>query len=249
MPMHDWTRVSAGTFHHFHVAWVHGLAKVLNGGLLPEGFYALSEQIAGDTGPDVLTLQAGRDSFDGGRRRPEGATAVAEAPPRVALTMEPRETDLYAAKRRTLTIRHSSGDRIVALIEILSPGNKSHLRALDRFVDKAVSALDSGYHLLIIDPHPPGPQDTEGIHGALWAEVTSIPYRAPRGKPLTLAAYSAGPVLKAYIEPIAVGSVLPDMPLFLEEDWYVNVPLEATYNEAYASVPERWRRVIEGREQ
>jgi hypothetical protein len=35
------------------------------------------------------------------------------------------------------------------------------------------------------------------------------------------------------------------MPLFLEQDWYVNVPLEQTYSEAYASVPLRWRTVIE----
>jgi hypothetical protein len=36
------------------------------------------------------------------------------------------------------------------------------------------------------------------------------------------------------------------MPLFLDEDWYVNVPLEATYMEAYTTVPRRWQTVIEG---
>lgn len=39
---------------------------------------------------------------------------------------------------------------------------------------------------------------------------------------------------------------LPDMPLFLDEDWYVNVPLEVTYMEAYTTIPRRWRQVIEG---
>ena len=61
-----------------------------------------------------------------------------------------------------------------------------------------------------------------------------------------MAAYTAGERRKAYAEPVAVGMTLPDMPLFLTEDRYVNVPLEQTYQEAYASVPERWRRVIEG---
>ena len=58
MPMHDWTRVSAGSFHTFHTAWITEIARALNNGVLPDGFYAESEQVAGQTGPDVLTLDA-----------------------------------------------------------------------------------------------------------------------------------------------------------------------------------------------
>ena len=36
MPVHDWTRVEAGIFHDFHVAWLPEIRKALNGGLLPE---------------------------------------------------------------------------------------------------------------------------------------------------------------------------------------------------------------------
>ena len=36
MPIHDWTRVSDGTFHAFHVSWVSELQESLNSGLLPE---------------------------------------------------------------------------------------------------------------------------------------------------------------------------------------------------------------------
>ena len=32
---------------------------------------------------------------------------------------------------------------------------------------------------------------------------------------MTLAAYDAGPPTVAYVEPVGVGDVLPDMPLFL----------------------------------
>jgi hypothetical protein len=39
------------------------------------------------------------------------------------------------------------------------------------------------------------------------------------------------------------------MPLFLEPGWYVNLPLEPSYLEAYGAVPERWRSVIEGVQQ
>ena len=93
---------------------------------------------------------------------------------------------------------------------------------------------------------PPSPRDPQGIHGALWEEIADDSYRAPADKPLTLAAYDAGPPKTAYVEPVAVGDALPDMPLFLEPGAYVNVPLEATYLSAFRNVPPRWRRVLEG---
>jgi hypothetical protein len=53
-------------------------------------------------------------------------------------------------------------------------------------------------------------------------------------------------VPRAYFERLAVGQPLPDMPVFLTPDHYVNVPLEPTYLESYRGVPQRWKRVIEG---
>jgi hypothetical protein len=61
MPVHDWNRVTAGTFHDFHLAWIAELRRALNGGLLPRGYYALAEQVAGEIIPDVLTLQQSPD--------------------------------------------------------------------------------------------------------------------------------------------------------------------------------------------
>ena len=153
----------------------------------------------------------------------------------------------YVLKRRTLVIRHSSGDRIVALLELVSPGNKSAQFALRSFVDKAAEALFRGYHLLIVDLFPPSSRDPQGIHGAIWAEFSTEPFVLPPGEPLTLAAYSAGPVKRAYIEPTAVGRELIEMPLFLEPEIYINVPLEETYMAAYRGVPRRWKQVLEDR--
>jgi hypothetical protein len=67
----------------------------------------------------------------------------------------------------------------------------------------------------------------------------------PAGKSFTLAAYEGGHAPKAYVEPIALNAELPDMPLFLDEGYYINVPLEETYMEAWSGVPQRWRSVIE----
>jgi len=38
------------------------------------------------------------------------------------------------------------------------------------------------------------------------------------------------------------------MPLFLEAGQTIDVPLEETYNAAYADVPRRWQRVLEAAE-
>jgi hypothetical protein len=245
MPIHDWSRVSAGTFHHFHTSWIVEIGGALNAGLLPAGYYAMAEQMAGDVWPDVLTLQS---SASNGENVPEdgrGAIAVAEAPPKVRFTAT-AEIDLYVLKQHTLVIRHSSDDRIIALLEILSPGNKSSRHAFRAFLDKATAALAHGYHLLMVDLHPPTLRDPQGIHGALWEEIVEDTYVAPQDKPLTLAAYSAGLLKKAYVEPVAVGDLLPNMPLFLHPNSYVSVPLEATYQAAWRGVPERWRTVLEG---
>lgn len=79
----------------------------------------------------------------------------------------------------------------------------------------------------------------------IWEDIAGEPYEAPADKPLTLAAYEASSGIRAYVEPVAIGDRLIDMPLFLSFSRYVPVPLEATYQEAFASVPRRWRTVLE----
>lgn len=246
MPIHDWTKVPAGTYHDFHGSWIFVLKRELNDGVLPEGYYAMSEQLAGETGPDVLTLERIDSSREFSADLPSGATAVAQAPPRVSFTSSLSEEEIYAVKRRTLVIRHVSGDRVVAYVEILSPGNKNSRAAMDRVLDKAVAVLNHGYHLLLIDLFPPGSFDPNGIHAAIWSQLSGSGWRQPPNKPLTLVAYTGGILPRAYVEPVCVGKPLPEMPLFLSDDWYVNVPLEATYQEAYEAVPKRWRDVIAG---
>ena len=58
MPIHDWTRVSAGTCHSFHQRWISAIFDALNGGGLPEGYSAMSEVDAKGPVPDVLALKA-----------------------------------------------------------------------------------------------------------------------------------------------------------------------------------------------
>jgi hypothetical protein len=253
MPIHDWTKVNAGTFHDFHQTWIVEIKRALNAGCLPAGFYAMAEQIAGGLGPDVLTLEgpASGDSSNEHEYLEQNDTgrvaiAVAQKPPSVRHHAKV-EMDAYAAKASAITIRHASNHRVVAMIEIVSPGNKNSRNAFGKFVAKAIEVLEGGVHLLIVDLFPPGRLDPLGLHAAIWQQYTGEPFTPPAGVPLTLASYIGGDAFEAYVEPTAVGQAMIDMPLFLEPDAYVAAPLESTYQLAWEAVPAVWRRVLESR--
>jgi hypothetical protein len=169
------------------------------------------------------------------------AVAVAERPPKVRYTLD-AEATIYAAKADRIALYHTSGDRVVAFVEIVSPGNKHSQIAVRQLLDKLALALKQGRHLLVADLHPPGRHDPEGLHAAFWGTTPGVTAK----QPLSLAAYRADTSPTAYFEPVAVGDLLPDMPLFLLPDRYVNVPLEATYQTAWRGVPRRWKHVIIG---
>jgi hypothetical protein len=242
MPMHDWTLVPAGIFHAFHHHWISAVSNALNAGLLPREYYALPEQQAAGFGPDVLTLQ-GRDGAGADPVESPGTVGVLTRP-QTRFTTE-SDAEFYRRKKSSVVVRHVSGDRIIAIVEIVSPGNKGNRHAFRAFVDKACELLEARVHLLIVDPFPPGRCDPDGVHAAIWAEVRDEPFRLLADKPLTLVAYECGLTTRAYIEPVAAGDRLPNMPLFLEPNAFVDVPLEDTYQTAFGVLPQRWRTVLE----
>jgi hypothetical protein len=243
MPIHDWTRVDPGVFHHFHQAWTIEISNALNAGGLPPGFFALAEQIVSGPIPDVVTLQRRTTAAD--RRDPVGGIAVADAPPRARFVTS-AEPDVYAPKANRIVIRHRLG-KVVAVIEVVSPGNKSGRNALRSSVEKTVEILRQGINLLVVDLFPPSPRDPEGIHKAIWDEICEEPFVLPPDKPLTIAAYSAGEPKTAYVEPVAVGDPLPDLPIFLDPVTYVPAPLETTYQATWSKCPDAVRELVETR--
>lgn len=241
MPMHDWSQVQAGIYHNFHYRWIAAIMDRLNAGLLPKGMIAMAEQIIGGPEPDVVTLQQNDIRFPS---PVGGSTMLAEAPPRPKTQFViPVDVERYAAKANRVVVRHSLG-KVVAVVELVSPGNKDSRHALRSFVEKTVDLLYDNINLLVIDPFPPGPRDPQGIHKAIWDEITDEPFELPADQQLTLAAYQAAPIKTAYIEPFAVGQPIPDMPLFLHNNFYINVPLEQTYMDTWAVLPELLRDLV-----
>jgi hypothetical protein len=239
MPIHDWTRVQSGLFHEFHQSWSVRLKDALNGAL-PKGFYALVEQKVDGPEPDVIAVETKKRN----RPAPSGPTAT-PPPPRTARSARiTSDAVRYAKKANRISIRHPLGD-VVAVIEIVSPGNKDSRHSIRSFVDKAVAFLRNGVHLLIVDLFPPSDRDPQGIHKVIWDELADQPFELPAGKPLTLVSYQVNDGYTAHIEPVGVGSVMPDMPVFLTPDEYVPVPLETTYAATWAACPEPIRELVE----
>jgi hypothetical protein len=240
MPVHDWTRVPSGLFHDYHQAWSIEIRNALNRGLMPKGYYALVEQKVDGPEPDVIAVEKkGRDKGAG------GAPAAVLEPPKAALTAHVASDAVrYARRANRISIRHPLGE-VVAVIEIVSPGNKDSRNSLRSFVEKAVAFLRNGIHLLVVDLFPPSDRDPQGIHKAIWDELADGPFALPDGKRLTVVAYQSAGDITAYIEPVAVGDALPDMPLFLAPGAHILVPLEATYAATWAACPEPIREMVE----
>jgi hypothetical protein len=253
MPIHDWTRAPSGYFHHFHQRWTGAICDGLNDGRLPDGYFALIEQHAAGLVPDVLTLQHQSPNHGPPARPARGGTggsgglAVADAPPRARFVSRAEPGSLYATRANRVVVRHAAGDRVAAVLEIVSPGNKNSRHAVRSLVEKSLELLRHGVNLLVVDLFPPSPRDPQGVHPLIWGEVREDEgFALPAAQPLTLAAYAAGPPPAAYVEPVAVGDPLPDMPVFLDADTYVQAPLEPTYQETWARCPAEFRAAVLG---
>jgi len=240
MPIHDWTRVDAGLFHHFHERWIAAIGDALNGGLLPPGFVALADQVAGSAIPDVLTLRRPQQNPKG---KSGGGVALLEVPPQARFVVESDE-DAYARRANRIRIQHRHGE-VVAVIEVVSPGNKSSHPALGAFVRKAADLIWQGIHLLVVDLFPSSERDPQGIHKEIWDEISAAPFELPPDKRLTVAAYRASSTKTAYVDPVAVGDPLPSLPIFLTDDEYVPAPLNETYDTSWRVFPGEFKELLE----
>ncbi len=240
MVVHDWTKVDSGVWHHFHLGWLGQLSIPLNRGLLPKAYYAMAEQRATIYEPDLLTLERVTSDTDFEDR---GGVAILERP-KVQLVQESKNT-FYTRRRRVIAIRHVSDDRLVAVVELVSPGNKSSNTAIKQFVDKSLDFIERGNHVTLIDLFPGSKRNPGGFHGLIWDSISGEEYRLPTDKPLLLSSYEvAGDSVRAYLEPLKVGDVLPDMPLYLREHFYVMLPLAETYEQAWRGMPKHLTEVL-----
>lgn len=152
--------------------------------------------------------------------------------------------DATSARRANrITVRDELGE-VVAVIEIVSPGNKDSRNAIRSFTTKLAELIEHRVNLVVVDLFPPTPRDPQGMHKTRWDQVAEdVPFEPPPDEPLTVASCCADP-LTGYVEPVAVGDPLPDIPLFLAGSDSVSCPLEASYQASWAVRPGPIRRLF-----
>ena len=245
MPVHNWNTIFAGAFHDFHQSWVIEIRNRLNSGLLPDGYYSAAEQVTGGRNPDVVTLEeeSGADILPPGSRN-EGGLLLKEVPPKVRYEFE-ADAVTYAEKADRVAIRHVSENRVIAVIEIVAPGNKHSRREMKALQDKVYALLDNRINLLLVDLIPPGSFDPDGLPRGLAVVDDSVVPAVTAEQPLSLFSLRADPPLHGYIELCSLNQTLSEMPLFLTPERYINIPLEETYMAAWQGVPRPWKKQVE----
>ena len=252
MPVHDWKLASGSDFQEFHFLWIAAIRHALNSGLLPSSYYAIAESRIMGYEPDALAYEKSEPRF---RRTPAGSDANSgttllstEVAPKVRYV---DHTDHWSDLRGyRIQVRNTHGERLIAIIEIVSHANKDRSQSVSQFNEKIAESLHSGCNAMVIDVHRPGRADPSGMHWSFWSQFAESPHPVTSSEPLGVASYHA-PVHNgtleplAYFETVAIGQNLPDMPLFLDGVEYINLPLQSLYDQAWAEYPAHWKSVLE----
>ena len=254
MGVHDWSRVADREFHDFHNVWTANIRSKLNSGLLPRGFYARCEQKYGTPIADVLTLFSpeapppevnGYHAADSGTG---GGVALAVAPPRVkSVLLEPP----VGYRNRAIVIRQETDERPVAVLEVVSRSNKDTAKRLGEFVAKVRGTLDAGIHVVLLDLLPPSDFSPGGLHVSISSDIglhvsPDRPEWQPTERPIASISYLADRMgMRAYYEYLKVGDPFPELPLFLNTERYINLPLAETYDETFRGTAGITRQKLE----
>jgi len=220
MPLHTWPNARVA-WKSFHQLWIAKITEHLNQ-ILPAGFQARPEELIIGIAPDVLVMEeeplAPPD--------PATLTALGEATFTAILTLPADYPFVGVYSQR-------DANRLVAAIEVISPGNKDRLSAAQNFVNKAILLLQDGVHLMVIDVI------RDPAYAMRQALLRELGLKAQQEQtPLWAASYCALPeddphphiTVREWAEELRPGGTLPALPLFLQYDqWWVMVDLEATY--------------------
>ncbi len=124
------------------------------------------------------------------------------------------------------------GRRLVAAIEIVSPGNKDRPENRDAFVSKCHALLQQGVCVAIVDPVT---ERSANLYAELADRLGAAP-PATAGSPIYAVACRGRSIrgrwrVESWEHELSVGSPLPTLPLWLTEELCVPLELEATYED------------------
>lgn len=219
----------------FHGAWAAAMARLLNQGVLPDGYYAVP--LVDRDGPieiDVATLQ-GREGSGFESRGSEPTTWTAPAPG-VSVAV-----DLATVDGVQVQVFADDGDpRLAAAVELLSPRNKDRPAARQAFAVKCVGYLQQGSSIVVVDTVTTRRADLRSTILSLLGVEMGAASLAPAS--LSAVSYRAvghdeeSQQLQVWPAPVALGQPLPTLPLWIASDYSVPLDLEASYQTTCADL-------------
>jgi hypothetical protein len=162
-----------------------------------------------------------------------GVAVMARAAPEATLTLETELPDQDEYEVRVYDARH--GRRLVAAIELVSPGNKDRPESRRAFVAKVAALLQRGVCVSLVDV-------VTIRRFNLYADLLELIGRSDpmlgTEPPETYAVTIRGrkrirqrPVLESWFYPMPLGRPLPSLPVWLDVDLFVPLDLESSYEE------------------
>jgi hypothetical protein len=236
MPLFDHFHPPLYPHHHwesFHSNWATRIADGI-APLLPPEFQVEEHTHAGPGFEiDVATYEAEAPAGEKAATGPALATRAAPtyAPPAPDGTMPA----VFLGTFEVRVFSTAAGLTLVAVIELVSPGNKDRPAERRAFAAKCASYLTQGVSLIVVDIVT---NRRANLHNDLMRLMEAD---AERDLPDEVSLYAAAyrPVrredsaaIDIWLRPLAVGAPLPTLPLRLTGDFFVPVDFEAAYQEA-----------------
>ena len=228
MPLLDHFLPPLGRTHPwrgFHGAWAAAMARGLNAGVLPNGYYAVP--FLDRQGPIEIDVAAVREADRGNGAGEVGSWSPANPELAVAVAW-PTGDDV-----RVEVFADDGDPRLAAAIELVSPGNKDRPGSREAFVSKCAGYLRQGCGLVVVDVVT---TRRANLHAEL---LTALGAGAGANDSLDLSAVAYRAVgrdedgrLLAWPMALAIGEALPTVPLWIGPDLAVPLDLEASHSAA-----------------
>jgi hypothetical protein len=237
MPLRDHFRPPVESKHSWdelHGMWPAVIVQHLFP-LLPDGYVAAPGVHLGAAFEiDVSTYEQDEAGPADKATAGTGGVAVAPwAPPGPTLTLETELPDQDEYEVRVYDARH--GRRLVAAIELVSPGNKDRPESRRAFVAKVAALLQHDVCVSLVDVVT---VRQFNLYADLLALVGRPDLAASAADTFLYAVTLRGrkrlrgrPLLDTWFYPMAVGQPLPPLPLWLDIDLGVFLDLEKSYED------------------
>lgn len=234
MPLHDHfhaPRIEEAPWEAFHSAWINTIVRHLNGSLLPRRYRAFPQIHLGPfVETDLATFERVSESQPDAPAPTNGGAAACWSPPEAlqTLDLELPAQDVFEVR----VVDEQAGKRLVAVIELVSPGNKDRPDQRQAFIAKSASYLQEQVSLIVVDVvtsrHANLHRDLLEMFAFFdstleTSDLYAVAYRNRKiGSKWRLDIWRAA---------LTIGTPMPTLPLWLTPAFAVPIDLEQSYTE------------------